>query len=100
MSRLSDALASIARLVESRMLVNPTTKSRTRSAIRAKATYYFLLRDMGFSLNEMGLLLGINHTSIMHHVNDEEKRLDLEDDIKALTPRARKAMRLYKDGVK
>ena len=99
-AQLKRAITSIRNLVEQHMLHDPLTKSRTRTAISAKAVYYILLKDLGFSLSELEGLIGVDRASMMHHVNSDYKRDLLGNDIQALMPRAKKVLSLYRSGEK
>ncbi len=50
--------------------VDPTEKNRrTETWVDARRYYYVILREMGYTYQEISNSIGMHHTSVLHHLN-------------------------------
>lgn len=61
--------------------VDITTKTRKYEFIEARMIYYKLLRDRGYSLQEIGDTLDKNHATVLHAINVFEDIIEYDKDL-------------------
>ena len=61
--------------------VDITTKTRKYEFIEARMIYYKLLRDRGYSLQEIGDTLDKNHATVLHGINVFNDIKDYDKDL-------------------
>jgi DNA-binding transcriptional MerR regulator len=61
--------------------VDLTTKTRKYEFIEARMIYYKLLRDRGYSLQEIGDTLDKNHATVLHAINVFEDIIEYDKDL-------------------
>ena len=62
--------------------VDITTKTRKYEFIEARMIYYKLLRDRGYSLQEIGDTLDKNHATVLHGINVFNDIKDYDKDLR------------------
>ncbi len=68
----------VKRVVEMVMGVNVITKNRKRHEVEARMVYSSMLRDMGYSLTQIGGVLKKDHTTVIHYLRKLKELTDID----------------------
>jgi DNA-binding transcriptional MerR regulator len=71
-------IESVKRVVEMVMGIDIFTKNRKRYVVESRMVFSTILRDMGYSLKEIGRILKKDHTTIIHYERKLKALLDVD----------------------
>jgi hypothetical protein len=73
-----DSLKSIVEMV---MSVDLMETNRKRCIVEARMIYAYILREMNYSLNRIGMSLKKDHTTIIHYISSIRKLLEIDNEL-------------------
>lgn len=73
----------LAKIIKKKVGANITSKSRMKSAIDGRKIFSKIMRDDGYTLNQIGEYLNKNHTSIIHYCKVIEWLMDYDKEMVA-----------------
>jgi hypothetical protein len=72
---------TLKNIVEMVMSVGLMETNRRRCVVEARMVYAYILRELNYSLNRIGMSLNKDHTTIIHYLSSVRKLLEIDEEL-------------------